>query len=228
MSEHAINVQGGESVRLLTAGKYCDRDIVVTAVGGGGIDNGVLPIGYTPVPSIKFTGAQAVDTGIICNQDTQIRAVYTAESNGNMYMWGVTNEDNTASITAYRSPSGGNWRFGDGKISLGTPADEKIVWGVQVNKKRILRCATASTYSSVNDFTAETTMVLGGRYANGNIEEDTLFVGKFISFELYDGDKLVLSFVPCINTSGVCGFFDTVSQSFYESVTDTPLQWSFI
>ena len=35
MSEHSITVQGGSSVRLLTAGKYCDRDILVTAEGGG-------------------------------------------------------------------------------------------------------------------------------------------------------------------------------------------------
>lgn len=31
-----IEVEGGKSVRLLTAGKYCDRDIVVTAMGGDG------------------------------------------------------------------------------------------------------------------------------------------------------------------------------------------------
>ena len=31
---HNITVQGGKSVRLLTAGKYCDRDIVITAVNG--------------------------------------------------------------------------------------------------------------------------------------------------------------------------------------------------
>ena len=36
MSEHSITVEGGSSVRLKTAGKYCDRDIVVTSTGGGG------------------------------------------------------------------------------------------------------------------------------------------------------------------------------------------------
>ena len=36
MSEHNITVDGGKSVRLKTAGKYCDRDIIVTATGGGG------------------------------------------------------------------------------------------------------------------------------------------------------------------------------------------------
>lgn len=30
-----ITVEGGKSVRLKTAGKYCDRDIVVSAEGGG-------------------------------------------------------------------------------------------------------------------------------------------------------------------------------------------------
>ena len=38
MSEYNITVQAGKSTRLLTAGKYCDRDIVVTAEGGGGED----------------------------------------------------------------------------------------------------------------------------------------------------------------------------------------------
>ena len=36
MSQYDISVQAGQSIRLLTAGKYCDRDIVVTS--GGAID----------------------------------------------------------------------------------------------------------------------------------------------------------------------------------------------
>lgn len=36
MSEINITIEGGTSKRLLTAGKFCDRDIVVTAEGGGG------------------------------------------------------------------------------------------------------------------------------------------------------------------------------------------------
>ena len=30
-----IEVEGGKTVRLTTAGKYCDRDIMVTAKGSG-------------------------------------------------------------------------------------------------------------------------------------------------------------------------------------------------
>ena len=39
---HNITVEGGTSVRLPTAGKYCDRDIVVTATGGGGTADPVI------------------------------------------------------------------------------------------------------------------------------------------------------------------------------------------
>ena len=34
MSEFNITVEGGSSVRLPTAGKYVDRDIIVTSTGG--------------------------------------------------------------------------------------------------------------------------------------------------------------------------------------------------
>ena len=33
---HNITIEGGTSLRLKTAGKYCDRDIIVTSTGGGG------------------------------------------------------------------------------------------------------------------------------------------------------------------------------------------------
>jgi hypothetical protein len=36
MSEFNISIEGGTSYRLHTAGKFCDRDIVVTAEGSGG------------------------------------------------------------------------------------------------------------------------------------------------------------------------------------------------
>lgn len=37
-----IEVEGGKTVRLPTAGKYCDRDIVITATGGGGVAEPVI------------------------------------------------------------------------------------------------------------------------------------------------------------------------------------------
>ena len=39
---HNITVNSGKSIRLLTSGKYCDRDIIVTAIGGGSTDDSVV------------------------------------------------------------------------------------------------------------------------------------------------------------------------------------------
>ena len=108
MSEFNIIVDGGSSVRLQTAGKYCDRDIVVTATGGGG--NSDLPTGYKRVDYINFTGEQIVDTGVICNRNTKLCVLFTREKSTQHYLYGVASSDNTASVTAYL---GGSWRFGN-------------------------------------------------------------------------------------------------------------------
>lgn len=56
MSTHNITVQGGTSVRLPTAGKYCDRDIIVTAEGGGGGINVTLPTRTVMVVDNDYAG----------------------------------------------------------------------------------------------------------------------------------------------------------------------------
>ena len=57
MSTHNITVPGNSSVRLVTGGKYCDRDIVVTAEGGV-----ELPELSSPgSPSDLMAGTQLID-----------------------------------------------------------------------------------------------------------------------------------------------------------------------
>lgn len=51
---HNITVESGKSIRLLTSGKYCDRDIIVTATGGE------IPMAYT-VSSVDELPSDVVD-----------------------------------------------------------------------------------------------------------------------------------------------------------------------
>ena len=44
MAEFNIEVEAGKTVRLPTTGKYCDRDIVVTATGSGTSDDGITGV----------------------------------------------------------------------------------------------------------------------------------------------------------------------------------------
>lgn len=55
-----ITVEGGTSVRLPTAGKYCDRDIIVTATGcGGGAEPVIEPLEITE--NGTYTAPDGVD-----------------------------------------------------------------------------------------------------------------------------------------------------------------------
>ena len=87
MSEHNITVNGGSSVRLPTAGKYCDRDIVVNALGGGvnlpELTNpgaaGDLMAGKELIDETgaKVTGSFTLDPEMT-EQDSLIRRIKTA------------------------------------------------------------------------------------------------------------------------------------------------------
>lgn len=80
MADIAITVDGGTSKRLLTAGKYCDKNILVTATGGGGgepeppddgktrlyitIPPNVIPDRPPPRNEVPLYIQQTVDSGV--------------------------------------------------------------------------------------------------------------------------------------------------------------------
>ena len=198
------------------------------ASGGGGIESdGVLPDGYRPVQAIKFTGNQAVNTGIICNQDTKIRAIYTRDDSAVGYLYGVVDSTQTKSVTGYLSGSG-RWRFGNQSITYDCKVDESMVKTAVATKSGIVRDNITQILSSVSNFTAENPLYVGACcMADGGIDP-ALLVGKIITFEIWQGTTLALKFIPCIDNGGVCGFFDTVSQRFFASMTDTPLESCYI
>lgn len=216
---HEIELQAGMTVRLPTAGKYCDRDIVVTAKGGGGSVEGI-PGGYTKVDYIQFNDLQTVDTGIICNQDTKLRVVFTRESTAQRYMYGVTDDSNLKSVTAYL---GGTWRFGNKSASKGgyVNANNDIIYTVIVNKNQIHVPNNNSTLSGVNDFETDGTLLLGACRVNGAVQS-AQFIGKIFFFELWQGDTRVLKLVP-VTDGTVFRFWDDVGKKFLDSITDTPL-----
>lgn len=60
MSEFNITVQGGSSVRLPTAGKYCDRDIVVTAEGSA--EDLFVSVSERTITSITHPSVKSIGT----------------------------------------------------------------------------------------------------------------------------------------------------------------------
>ncbi len=218
-----IEVEGGTSVRLPTAGKYCDRDIVVSATGGGGggtpsIDG--IPAGWARADYIQFNGTQIVDTGIICTQNTKIQTHFTRESSAQEYLYGVASSGNTASVTAYL---GGSWRFGNKTATkpCGT-TNAKVGYAGYVDASTISVTGSVSAISGVNDFeTVGSLLIASCRSASGAIGT-AQFDGKIFFFAMWEGDEQVLKLVP-VTDGSTYRFFDMVTKTFFDSITDTPL-----
>lgn len=66
-----IEVDGGSSVRLPTAGKYCDRDIIVTAAGSAEADT--YDGEYTVTPKVE---SQTLETaGKLMDDNVTIKEI---------------------------------------------------------------------------------------------------------------------------------------------------------
>ena len=94
---HNITVEGGTSVRLPTAGKYCDRDIVVTATGGGSVSEPATISGInlhnagTDIPNTYLDGAAVIafngwkPTDFIPVEEGKFYFVYSVSAIGAKY-----------------------------------------------------------------------------------------------------------------------------------------------
>lgn len=215
-----IEVEGGSSVRLPTAGKYCDRDIVVTAKGGGGGASD-LPAGYSRVDYIQFSGAQLVDTGIIGNKDTRIRTSFTWGNATQNHVFGCASADNTASITSYMN---GSWRFGNKSATKTIMKNNTVLpYAAIVDKTTIGITSSSTAISDVNDFETIGTLLLGGARSSSGAQPSSGFVGRVFYFYLWEGDEPMLKLVP-VTDGTVFRFYDMVSKTFFDSITDTPLE----
>lgn len=218
---HNITVEGGTSVRLPTAGKYCDRDIVVTATGGSSGGDTDFPEGYRRCDYIQFNGAQWIDTGIIGNQDTQIHTCFTWENSTQRHLFGCASSDNTKSITSYMN---GSWRFGNKTATKSLSSKNPMLpYGVLVNKTTISTTTSISTISGVNDFETVGTLLLGGARDSDGTLPGVGITGKVFYFYVWQGGEQVLKLVPVVSADGVYRFYDLISKNFFDSITSKPL-----
>ena len=188
------------------------------AGGGGGSD---LPEGYSRVDYIQFTDGQFVDTGIIGNQDTEISVCFTWDNSTQRQLLGCSSSDNTASITAYM---GGAWRFGNVYANK-TISAKTVPYGALVNKDIIRVAGNGGTsLSDVNDFETVGTVLLGGsRAADGSLPSVGI-TGKVFWLIIKQNGERVLELRPVVSADGVYRFWDYVSKSFFDSVTDEALE----
>lgn len=176
---------------------------------------------YTRVEYIQFTGEQTVDTGIICNQNTKLKVVFTREKSAQHYLFGVASTDNTASVTAYL---GGSWRFGNKSTTKTLTTNEDMVYSGVLDNSQMTITSSKTTISGVNDFETIGSLLLGTCRSSSGALSSPQFIGKIYLFEMWQGEEQVLKLIPVVNKDGVYGFLDDVSGEFFASITDTQLE----
>ena len=192
-----------------------------TAAGGGGGSIDGIPAGYARCDYIQFDGNQIVDSEVICNQNTKLRVLFTREKSTQHYLYGVASSDNTASVTAYL---GGSWRFGN-KAATKTPTtNADMIYSGVVDSSKITITGSAATISGVNEFETVGSLLLGAcRSSDGSIGA-AQFAGKILFFAMCQADVQVLKLVPIVSTDGVYRFYEEVSGTFFDSITDAALE----
>ncbi len=187
--------------------------------GGESIDG--LPSGYARADYIQFTGKELIDTGIIGNQDTQINTCFTWESSTQRHLFGCASSDNTAAITSYMN---GSWRFGNKYSSKSFSSKNGMLpYSALINKNTISLNHSLASISGVNDFETIGSLLLGGARDTDGSLPSVMITGKVFFFTIWQGEEQVLKLVPVVNADGVYRFFDLVSKTFFDSITDTPL-----
>lgn len=192
------------------------------ASGSGGESLDGLPSGYARADYIQFTGKELVDTGIIGNQDTQINTSFTWESSTQRHLFGCASSDNTASITSYMN---GSWRFGNKYASKNfSTKNPRLPYSALMNKTTISTNSSIASISNVNDFETVGTLLLGGARDTDGSLPSVMITGKVFYFVIWQGEEQILKLIPVVSADGVYRFFDMVSKSFFDSITDTQLE----
>lgn len=216
-----VEVQGGSSVRLPTAGKYCDKDIVVTATGGAG---GSMAIAN----SLIRRGIGYIDTGIDGannNLTIELRYEFLTMPTGYFYIIrAYVNESTNATRILYNK----NTAVYNCLNSIpGKSLTSTVKKYANVVYTDILKPESSTTFSYMtNGARVEATRTSGAKLEGKNLllfndlaSSDGVSV-KVYYLKIYDGSTLLRDYVPFIAKSGECGLYDLVTNQFYGNAGD--------
>jgi hypothetical protein len=202
---------------------FASVNVNVAGGGGGGNFDGI-PDGWARAGYIYFSGEQTVDTNIICNKNTKIQLAFTRERSSQHYLYGVASSDNTASVTAYL---GGSWRFGNKSITKSVTTNADMIYSATITASTITVTGSASTISGTSTFETVGSLLLGAcRNSDGTVGASQ-FIGKVLFFSMWEGTEQVLHLTP-VTDGTTYRFYDTVSKTFFDSITDTPLEGGYL
>lgn len=227
---HNITVDGGTSVRLPTAGKYCDRDIVITATGGGGSTEPDPRDEYQRVEYIESAEEGTypyIITDFIADNSSGVEIVASFPIlQDRIPMGSRLNSDATRFYCVYPMSANSIYYGFDTGVTISCKLVVDTIYILQTNflNSRLVNAytedGTRKGGGSISDtLTQQTCPVSIFGYNNAG----TGVVSSKREFKLYSarcskGHEVVREYIPCYRKSdGVVGLFEKFTGSFLTS-----------
>lgn len=172
---------------------------------------------YTVVSYLENTGSSYINTEFRPNAKTRVVLSGYNNSTESTTVFG-SGGNNAASLYTYDLQFG--WYYGgDRYYAVAYPYTGTI--NIDCNKYICTvngsSASSASNKTFQNSFNMYLFTTSAGTASSGANPEPSSgrFLGRIYSCQIYDNDVLVRDFIPCINSSGVAGFYDNVNGKFY-------------
>lgn len=179
------------------------------------IKRGGLPSGYTQLEYIQSSGAQYIDTGFKPNQNTVVRADIAHDlSSRTCWIFGARNGTNVGAFGFLTYKGVYRADYGTATTNLsGTPTGR---FTIEMNKNSVKIDGAVIATAAVQSFSTNYPIYL---FANNNAGVSAGFsTTKIYGCEIYNGDVLMLEFIPCRrNSDNALGMYDTVHGTFYQN-----------
>lgn len=182
-----------------------------------------IPKGYTKLEYIEATGAQYINTGYYANNNTRVQmkfALTNLEKSGFLF-----SSRKDTRVDAFELYYYGNWIFGarygtqenleDTYLrDFGKPTlDEPIL--VDFNKNVVSMNSITKTLTTATFVSPRNMWLLSG------CDGGNKAYAKLYSCSIYDNGMLIRNYVPCQNSLGAVGLYDTVMEEFVTSGSTT-------
>lgn len=195
----------------------CNNGIIKARMASG------LPLGYTKVEYIGSNGTQWIDTGVNGTQITRfvVKGTCTGTlSNNNFQLLGGTS-NSAYTFFGCRVTNGVSFWYcrSSSESSLGDPSHLSIIDCTINSSLSQTGTLTDTVTGTTQEFTSLST--IGWGFSDENL---LLFGGDSTrlstdatcyELKLYTSSGLVRDFIPCKNSLGVYGMYDTVNDVFY-------------
>lgn len=186
-----------------------------------------LPEGYTQLESLSSSGYEYINTGLVIQSGDEIQLDYEylgptpSELSADMMFFGCQNTDTSRGgvwVETYRRTTGSpSWyvRFGS-TTSSSKPVDDQYITGrhLVVLRDSYFAIDGDLIHQPSNIGTFQTTpLTLFGRL-NQTGEQLNGSKIKVFGFKVVNNGVVRLNLIPCMNTTGVLGMYDTVTEQF--------------